>query len=562
MRSFLFVLLALGISMNGGLLASEIAASSSTPLVVAGLGRGPFPIIREKCSLNDFLTNLAVVFEYLADNPRLELKFVCDKLSPLVKAVKSSPDKKAFFVCNLFLLWLYRRPAPVGGGSVVFSSNDSEDALVNELWLAVMSTRGRTISFMDYLPVLLEFTDFFQCMEAVLCLHGSGMDPESKDGCLRARFKSIKSFMQEFEHFFKKHSLAVLPDDHGKAKRLRGEGVVVRPDRVVSLTPVFRWLSENKAFCCVSGEAAIKYKEMVDQTTTACHDAGAGVFYDDLSADLFSDDREGIGRKVTALNVNVRDPISGDTLLHDAVVDNRISNVIALLKIEGIQVNSRNWYGNTPLHLAARCGHEAIVDVLLLEKDIDLMPLNRSAKTPLHYAAQYGRVSIFKTLLDKGVEVNGSDIYRNSLAHAVVGAGSYTDDVDFAGYSDAESDMESESECEYDVAEDSGSDYEPGMSPESSEEARLSILKILIPEHCVGEKKLLAAAASSASSLHEVSGVEKVPGFTFFGQRNYKGRTALEMAVNRRFAKIADYLRASEEAFVSSVAAKVCSKSD
>ena len=55
--------------------------------------------------------------------------------------------------------------------------------------------------------------------------------------------------------------------------------------------------------------------------------------------------------------------------------------------------------GNTPLHHAARFGHDDVVK-LLLEKVTDKMPRDGTGRTPLHDAARMGRVEVTRTLLD------------------------------------------------------------------------------------------------------------------------------------------------------------------
>ncbi len=71
-------------------------------------------------------------------------------------------------------------------------------------------------------------------------------------------------------------------------------------------------------------------------------------------------------------------------------------------------VNSRFDDGQTPLHLAAIYGHNAIAKYLL-ENDADTTVQDSSGATPLHEAVRYGNVEIAKSLLNSGANVNARD---------------------------------------------------------------------------------------------------------------------------------------------------------
>ena len=55
--------------------------------------------------------------------------------------------------------------------------------------------------------------------------------------------------------------------------------------------------------------------------------------------------------------------------------------------------------GYTPLHWAARFGHDAIVKVILNVTGA-AMPRTGTGNTPLHLSAKYGHFNVTKTLLD------------------------------------------------------------------------------------------------------------------------------------------------------------------
>ncbi len=71
-------------------------------------------------------------------------------------------------------------------------------------------------------------------------------------------------------------------------------------------------------------------------------------------------------------------------------------------------VNTRFDDGQTPLHLAAIMGHNAIAKYLL-ECDADTGVQDSSGATPLHEAIRYGNIEIAKALLNSGADVNAKD---------------------------------------------------------------------------------------------------------------------------------------------------------
>jgi ankyrin repeat protein len=60
--------------------------------------------------------------------------------------------------------------------------------------------------------------------------------------------------------------------------------------------------------------------------------------------------------------------------------------VLKLLAKDGIDPDSKGSDGQTPLHWAARNGHEAVVK-LLVEKGAELETKDKSGRTPLSLAA-------------------------------------------------------------------------------------------------------------------------------------------------------------------------------
>ncbi|GEM_PF-1286273 len=74
----------------------------------------------------------------------------------------------------------------------------------------------------------------------------------------------------------------------------------------------------------------------------------------------------------------------------------------------GVNVNARSKFGNTPLILSLFKGHVEIARVLL-EKGADVEARNQAGNTPLMGAARAGNAELVELLLAKGAEVQGTN---------------------------------------------------------------------------------------------------------------------------------------------------------
>ncbi|XP_035693856.1 poly [ADP-ribose] polymerase tankyrase-1-like [Branchiostoma floridae] len=86
-----------------------------------------------------------------------------------------------------------------------------------------------------------------------------------------------------------------------------------------------------------------------------------------------------------------------------------------LLKV-GAQVHSRDRYGATPLHNAARGGHGGVAE-LLLKAGAQIDSWDMYKDRPLHGAAAGGHVGVVELLLKSGARVDSTDRYGATPLH-------------------------------------------------------------------------------------------------------------------------------------------------
>ncbi len=91
--------------------------------------------------------------------------------------------------------------------------------------------------------------------------------------------------------------------------------------------------------------------------------------------------------------------------LHHAVQSNHEDVMDVLLRL-GARVNTQTGYGGTPLHAAARNGHEKIVQKLLKSDKSGVNLTDNLDMIPLHYAVKYNHENVVILLLNNDANVN------------------------------------------------------------------------------------------------------------------------------------------------------------
>jgi len=74
-------------------------------------------------------------------------------------------------------------------------------------------------------------------------------------------------------------------------------------------------------------------------------------------------------------------------------------------------IESKDRFGRTPLHLSARSGHEAVVE-LLLDRGATIDVKDGEERTPLHWAANSGHKAVVELLLDWGATIDMKDSWE------------------------------------------------------------------------------------------------------------------------------------------------------
>ncbi|PSN42764.1 hypothetical protein C0J52_10668 [Blattella germanica] len=107
------------------------------------------------------------------------------------------------------------------------------------------------------------------------------------------------------------------------------------------------------------------------------------------------------------------------TPLHCASFEGHIEVVKALIQ-KGADATLEDQEGDTPLHLAARNGHDLVCARLMECQGVDFNARNRHLRTPLHCASSCGQVEVVKVLLERGADAKLRDRDDNLAMHCAV----------------------------------------------------------------------------------------------------------------------------------------------
>ena len=118
------------------------------------------------------------------------------------------------------------------------------------------------------------------------------------------------------------------------------------------------------------------------------------------------------------VDINSRDP-NGDTPLLTALLTGNMTVVRELLNYQSetniLDVNCQNNVQSTPLHIASARGDMELVQALIT-RNANINAQNEYGATPLHFASLNGRLEIVKQLLN-----SGADIYiKNSKGETAI----------------------------------------------------------------------------------------------------------------------------------------------
>ncbi|CAM9270126.1 unnamed protein product, partial [Hapterophycus canaliculatus] len=103
-----------------------------------------------------------------------------------------------------------------------------------------------------------------------------------------------------------------------------------------------------------------------------------------------------------------------------------IEELAASLVEKGASITERDFWGNTPLHVAASEGCVGIA-LLLLQRGADKASKNKLLQTPLHRAALNLHAPVVRLLLDAGVDATIRDMRGNTPLLAALAEGGAAD---------------------------------------------------------------------------------------------------------------------------------------
>ena len=110
------------------------------------------------------------------------------------------------------------------------------------------------------------------------------------------------------------------------------------------------------------------------------------------------------------------------TILHSAVEMDTSPEVLQMLLVVGADCNLTNHKGDTPLHLAIEHDNARLFECLIKHTKVEINKANNFGETPLRYCLKnsFINLSMYKTLIEKGADLNSKDQNGNGLLHHAV----------------------------------------------------------------------------------------------------------------------------------------------
>jgi ankyrin repeat protein len=88
---------------------------------------------------------------------------------------------------------------------------------------------------------------------------------------------------------------------------------------------------------------------------------------------------------------------------------------VKLLLEKGAELDSKDKYGRTPLSLAAEMGHEAVVNLLIAKDSVNPNSEDNIGRSPQFYVSKNGHAKLLELLLaDEKVELDSKDHYGST----------------------------------------------------------------------------------------------------------------------------------------------------
>lgn len=104
---------------------------------------------------------------------------------------------------------------------------------------------------------------------------------------------------------------------------------------------------------------------------------------------------------------------SKETKFFEAALKGKTDRVIKYIDRDGFSTGSRNEFGMTALHIAAREGHISLMSNLF-DRGADINALNQFRRTPLYLASAAGKSETVEFLLNRGANINLADKFGRS----------------------------------------------------------------------------------------------------------------------------------------------------